>query len=402
MRKFFILSTSQGCVSNYNEEALYTDYLTKVGFNRTDNETEADVVIVNSCSHLPSTKTQSEFFIAKFKQCKSLIVTGCYPLMHKGEFSKMNIHHFKPGDLKSLAEIVEVDFKEIETEDNYISINSTQLFDPYQKLLFRIRPFLSHYFKFIFKRSTYWKNFINTVTISSDFFIIRTGIGCLGNCTFCGIKRSKGRIKSKTLGAILSELENATKRNSQLVCLSGEDIGCWGQDINTNSAFLLENIIKNSSSNEIVIEYFDPEWLVKYEQQLVPLFSSKKITCVTFALQCGSSKIIDLMNRKYNPNEVIKIIQKIKKLNPNLIIKSNTIAGFPQETWLDFWKTITSLFYFDGTSVDAYGLVSGTEASVMSGQISPFIKNVRASILHGINLLIIGNNLFINLLFPKR
>ena len=406
MKKFYTFSTSQGCISNFNEEALYSKYLMSNGFVQTLDENDADLFILNTCSVETITKNVTENLLNKYASKNiNLIVTGCYPLMYRKDFEKWNVHFFKPGDLKGLSQYLDISFQENWIDgnlitDNYIKINENNFFDPYQKIIFKLRPVYRKYFQPVFKRHDFLTNFVETVTINPEYFVIRVGVGCLGNCTFCGIKKSKGRIKSKSMGAILAEVEKAKRENAKMICLSGEDIGCWGQDINTDVVFMFKNLLANIGDMKIVIEYFDPEWLVKYRDDMIEIFKDKRIISVTFALQSGSARVIELMGRRYDPEVVFKILKAIKTNNSDLVIKSNTIVGFPQERWSDFFQSVRSLFYYDGSAIDAFGPVKGTTAASMEGQIPTVIKQTRRIFLHSVNMYVMLKRLFLKTIIP--
>ncbi len=401
MKKYFILSTSQGCVTNFNEESLYSKYLSDLGYTQSQNKDDADIFILNTCSYVQATHDVSVKLIEKSLTNKNVIVTGCYPNMYKAEFDKYNIRSFTPGNLEELAKHINTKYKHTPIKDNYIEINNVSLFDTFQRILFFLRKVLKKHKNPFYHDRNYFQNFIDTITINPDFFTIRTGIGCLGHCTYCGIRKSKGKIKSKSFGAIIGEVERAKEENISVICLSGEDVGCWGYDISSNSAELLEKVLECCEDIRIVIEYFDPKWLVNFKDRLIPIFSDKRIISVTFAMQSGSSNIIRKMGREYDPKEVYAITKKIKRNNPSLIIKTNTIAGFPGETWLDFAKSIRSLFYFDGSAIDSYTRVDGTPAAKYKKQCSKPIKEIRKYILITVNLSIIVKNIMLGL-FNKR
>ncbi len=234
--------------------------------------------------------------------------------MYKKEFDKYNISSFTPGNLEELAKHINTKYKDTPIKDNYIEIRDVSLFDKFQRILFSLRTFLKKHKNLFYHDHNYFQNFIDTITINPDFFTIRTGIGCLGHCTYCGIRKSKGKIKSKSFGTIIGEVKRAKEESFSVICLSGEDVGCWGYDINSNSVELLEKILECCENIRIVIEYFDPKWLVNFRDRLTPIFSDKRIISVTFAMQSGSSKIIRKTGREYDPKKVYSIIRKINQI----------------------------------------------------------------------------------------
>jgi len=178
----------------------------------------------------------------------------------------------------------------------------------------------------------------------NNFYSIKISEGCLGNCSYCTIKKAIGKLKSKPLDKIIKEIKKINSKKEYWINIQSSDSGSYGLDINSNLKNLFEEILKqNPKICFSFIQDLHPKWLCKYKKTFFKLSKAKKIDSILTPFQSGSNKILKLMNRKQNINEYIEVLNKMKKLNPSLRIRTQIIVGFPKETEKDFKKTLEVL-----------------------------------------------------------
>ena len=390
---YYLISSTEGCATNLYENSSYEQHLNSLGLRRVPLPELANYIIVNTCGYSNIMQERSEKIIcdlkSKYSDEKIIIVGGCYPGMDKEKFNtKINLPIFPPGDLISLQKNIGRVSSENQAPPSYegssFDISDTQHLSKMHKLLLFMR---SIYFSIERSLGVIFQplhNIIETSIVNNSYSPILTGTGCQGQCTFCAIKIVKGKIKSRPLSLIMDSIKINLENNKRNIWLLGDDIGCWGQDIDSNSTELLSSILSQKEISKLVITYFDPEWLEKYYQQLLPILNNARVVNINFPIQSGSNRLIKEMNRYYDIDSVLQKIKELKRRRNELAIKTNFIVGFPGETWVDFFYTIKALFYFDAVFINRYGRVKNTQAFRRNDQVHPLLIHSRFYILWSI------------------
>jgi threonylcarbamoyladenosine tRNA methylthiotransferase MtaB len=174
-------------------------------------------------------------------------------------------------------------------------------------------------------------------------------------------------------------VQEAAKLGFKEISLAGDDMGCYGIDINSSLAELLTQILAVSSDFVINIRFVEPFWLIKGLSDLYPLFKTGRVKSFCVPLQSGSQSVLDRMNRNYDINEAVNAVNYvIDKTNVNSI-SSIVMAGFPGETSEDFEKTLDLLNICRANlyQVLKYEERPGTPSADMSGKIDEKTKDVR-------------------------
>ena len=159
--------------------------------------------------------------------------------------------------------------------------------------------------------------------------------------------------------------------------LLGDDIGCYGIDNKETITELLTSILEIPVEFELVINYFEPYFLVKHESELFNIFSDPRIVNINIPIQSGNDLIIERMGREYKASDVRRILALLKKANPKLAIKTNIIVGFPGESFRQYLHSIISVFWFDAIYALSFTAKNNTRANTYTHQISNFQKKLR-------------------------
>ncbi len=327
----------------------------------------ADLIILNTCGCLNSLQEKAKQAISRSVDSRKdknqkIIVAGCYPLIDKGNnLKELEVNFFPPGDIDEFSRLLDLKAgKEMES-------NSLTEIDLVSQPAFVTKPHvwfkrLSKLEELINVQFLKLHNFMKAIMMSSQFHYVTVGKGCLGNCTFCGIKLAIGGPVSRPLHEIINGIRVGILNGKKDIWLVSDDIGCWGHDINKNSADLLEEILLIPSEMNLVLNYFEPEMFVKYYDRLKVSLSDRRIIQICLPLQTGSQRLLKRMGRSYDIADVLKKVDEIRKINPRLVIKTQYITAFPGETWRDIIKTFWSMRKFDGIGVNTYARVKYTPA----------------------------------------
>lgn len=388
-----LVDTSVKCLSNIVESSRIYRYLIENGHEVTDDESEADFIIINSCG---ATKVNQDRYINLFHKYYSLKEKNARIIMF-GCLVKIDEERLRPLDVCLIS------FEESYKLDTFF----------YSKTKFQtVRPYCSNDTKkrlirrkerFLVKtnlRGDIKNLFLENITflLSAVFFPLSKKVrvnyekisaaddekrilveicrGCVGNCSYCVIKKARGNIRSRKIEDIISDIETLYNPSKNIM-LVADDCSCYGLDINSTLIELIYEINKRFPKLSIDLNYINPRWLEKYPEKHIKLFKEVGIGAATVTMQSGSTKIVKSMDRNYNTSNVIKIVDQIKKVSPQTIMFSHFIIGHPQESTVDFLKTLSSTKHFDYSSPFIYSDLKGTRSASLPNKKSKFVKLLR-------------------------
>lgn len=330
------------------------------GYEETDKEEDADYVIINTCSFL---KSKEEYFYRFIKDVDNrlndkqrIVVIGCLPSIIRDELLDINDKMLLFGrDLSEVKKHFKFK-KDILTRATSVSdkLNFSK------NLLYQFNRFILHskHIEYRLKREK-----VCYLQISS---------GCRGRCTYCSEKFTT-RLKSRPLSDILEAINDGISRGYSLFGLNSDDASAYGKDIGSSLEELLTEVVKIKGNIYFSIPEFNPNGL---SDKVIDCLKDKKFLYITVPMQSGSQRILDLMERPYKIEDVIKRIKRVKKNNKKLKINTHVIVGFPGETEEDFLKTkeILSSGLFDRVKVFMYNERPNTKAALMDGKVPESVK----------------------------
>ncbi|NVM27833.1 MAG: radical SAM protein [Candidatus Helarchaeota archaeon] len=386
----FLCSTNVGCRPSCVLSGQIYHYLQSNNHQLVHDESKADFIILNTCGFIDWYEKCSEVLIKNFTNLKKkvkLIVLGCLTKINRERIAKYNdviiIDDLKELD-KYFFTIEKLQQRNIYSNDKifkYIQdgqkIKRNKALDSYVflvKLLnnFLIRLNLSPFpFDKIAERYT-----------GKGRFFVKIGEGCVGNCSFCIIKKAKRTIMSRPIEDILYDITNhLDEQKENYVILIADDCGSYGIDIGTNIIELLYQIGKSFPSLRIGIEYLYPKWIEKYGDKLLRVLRQVKIDNINISIQSGSQKILKLMNRNYDLEKVFRFINVLKRISPKTMVYTHFLFGYPGETFRDFLKTVSTIPYFHYYYPFMYSIRKGTKSSEIPDTVSKFKKKLENFLL---------------------
>lgn len=344
-----------GCKVNSYETEVNIEIFKNHGYEIVSFDEVADVYVINTCSVTNTSDQKSRKIIreaTKKNKDAIVVVMGCYSQVKYNEAKDIPGVSIVIGN-NNKSEII--DLVEEYKKNNKQIVKITNLKD----VLFENMN--------LDKYETHTRAFVKVQD------------GCNNYCSYCIIPYTRGNVRSKPLDKVIEEVTNLAKNGYKEVVLTGIHTGHYGLDLeNTDFSDLLRELEKIEGLERIRISSVEIKEL--NDKFMDTLKESKKIVNhIHIPLQSGSDTILKLMNRRYDMNEFIASIEKIRKIRPKIAITTDVIVGFPGETDELFNETVDSIkkIGFTELHVFPYSKREGTVAAKMSNQIDGNIKKDR-------------------------
>ena len=404
MQTFYIFNA--GCIRRALDCIWIKNYLQRNNWHMVSSPKSADLIVVSSCGVVKKNEQNSLIAIKNAVQSKkekaTIAITGCLPEINPEEINKLGNFHFVPsGSLHKLDNIISPNtpLHEIEHPDtvedggpitDYLIARSFCRKSKIYKTLFGKYAMNNAFLKASVGAG---KAIIQTKKIFFDkktqlirpYYNIKVADGCKSVCTYCATRFAIRKLKSRPLDAILKDFRSGLKKGYKTFQLLGEDSGCYGLDINSSITELLEKIFEISGKYELILIDFNPWWLIKQQERLIPLLSKNqnKVKEIFLPFQSGSDKILRLMKREYNSGQLTSALLLLQEKAPEIIIRTSALIGFPLEDEEDFeaTKKIIRQVHFAEVAINRYEDRPNTPSSTMPGKVPQQIIEKRAQYL---------------------
>ncbi|RLC29078.1 hypothetical protein DRH13_06235 [Candidatus Woesebacteria bacterium] len=378
MKKVYI--RSNGCIDNLLDGKSFSNYFKENGWEIVKHPAEADLILANTCAFDKRHEDISIADIEELKQYKNaqLVVTGCLPKINsermKGVFEGVA---FGPKERDKIKELIGSD-KSIKWKDQHTISDDDIKQLPHRKMVHKVTRLRN-----VANRYTNLKilpNFeIADLTGDQESFFLVLGEGCLGNCSYCAIKKAKGTLQSKPLEGVIKDFKTGLDKGHKRFILTADDTGAYGQDLGTDIATLVEELLRIEGDYSLNIYHLEANWLIKYLDRLKVCFKSGKIDAIFSPIQSGSNSILKAMRRPYTVEQYLHCIKELRSEVPHLKIWNQFIVGFPGETEEDFKQSLNVLDEANFNLVQAfvYSDRPGTDASKMDDHLPEAIVKKR-------------------------
>ena len=207
--------------------------------------------------------------------------------------------------------------------------------------------------------------------------------GCDNFCSYCAVPYTRGRERSRSVQSILDEVNKLIVQGYKFIILLGQNVNSYNGGLKFPE--LLKKINKISGNFWLSFITSHPKDI---SDELIKCFKTCEhlIPYLHLPIQSGSNKILKDMNRKYTVEDYLKLIKKIKNINPNINLSTDIIVGFPGETNADFQNTlkIFKKVKFDMAYIARYSLRQDTAACKLKDDISIETKKYREQILNNL------------------
>ena len=360
---------------------------------------KADLIFIYTCGGFCQNEASSLLTIQKAvsTHASQVIVTGCLTKINPDKLKAFrNIIIIPPDELGKLdllinAKIPYSAFPRVSTVSGIHDLYNDRRFTRLRRNIVsngKLKICSSYVKKYLLHKSS-------TAVLDPSFYRLEIAKGCLGNCSYCAIKLAMPKFHSYSPNEIIENFRNGLNDGYKNFALIAGDIGCYGIDIGTNLPKLLEELFKVKGDYKIALVDLNARWLGKYYSELLAILksNSEKIFTIILPIQSGSDKILKLMNRYYEINDVKHCILDLKKNIPGISIETHIMVGFPGETDDDFSKSIQLVkeIQFSKVHVYTYEERPGTLALSLSGKVPKDQIDKRAKILKKETITLDGN-----------
>jgi len=223
----------------------------------------------------------------------------------------------------------------------------------------------------------------------ADAYHLVVASGCNNVCSFCSIRKARGRLRSKPMREIVKEFGEAIGAGYRRFYLWADDLGAYGTDIGETFPQLLAKLIF-SQPRELEYCFYlfrcNAQWVIHYYEGLERVLKLGKVKQLYIPVQSGSDKILKLMGRNYVIEDVKRCFLKLREEFPNLNLGVYMLVGFPGETEEDFEKTKEFLESIDYNEIliGNYTEVVGTPSYYLDGKVPAEVRHKRQTILRGL------------------
>ena len=346
---------SLGCSKNLVDTEKTIGIFKANNFEIVNNPEEAEVIVINTCGFIESAKEEAintilEMAEYKKKKCKYLIAMGCLVERYKEELEKAIPEvdlWIKYSEYNSLWErIVNL----IEGNKNIDKYNN---FDAVEE---------------------------RVISTGNNFAYLKIADGCSNRCTYCAIPYIRGPQISRKMEDIIKEANKLAKDGYKEIILIAQDTTKYGIDIYGKPRLveLLQELCKIDGIHWIRFLYAYPETI---DDELIKVVKENEKICKYFdiPIQHISDTVLKRMNRQSDGKSIRRLIQKLRKEIPEVVIRTTVMVGFPGETKEDFEELYDFLkeAKFDKLGCFSYSKEDGTPAARIKEQIHPMTKKSR-------------------------
>ncbi len=322
-----VFFTSLGCSKNLVDSQVMLGFMGLDGFRVAMDPTEAEVIIVNTCSFIEASKKESIDTIlemADYKaedngKCKALVVSGCmaqrYSLALEDELPEVDLI-IGTGEYNKIVPLLKA------LEEGKLTAKSHVEVPKYIHTEFDPR--------------------LNT----SPFYMawLKISEGCNRNCTFCIIPTLRGKLRSRAVDSLIQEAKNLSKTGVRELNLISQDLSDYGVDLDDkNNLFdLLVGLEEVEGVDWIRLFYFYPDELTN---EVIDLMAKSKKICsyLDMPVQHFSTQVLKRMNRKITGDKILERIERLRLKNPGIVLRTSIIVGFPGETEEDFLELLEGI-----------------------------------------------------------
>lgn len=374
-KRVCFVSTAMKCSSSLLENAMYSKAVMARGLECTENPDTADILVINSCGYSSDAENRSFQALQEYQNKypnKEIIFGGCLTKINPENLSTLfKGKTFAPGELGHLLKHMNLPFDasdSVQVAGAQLNSDSAHELPWYFKLFSQLKKFFFFLESHLGVHFQPLHNALTAATIDETFYVISAGNGCLGTCTYCAIRKARGKVKSTPLNEILSAFRLGLSMNKKKFWLNADDLGCWGQDLGLTVVDLIAAISGLDGNFEVVLTYFSPEWLLQYFDRLAPFLKDPRFVASYIPIHSGSDRVLKNMGRRYDAKTLLNAISQIRAGNPNMAIKTNFILAFPGETISDLLLSCLAIFHFDFIVTNIFSPRPGTPAASLPGE----------------------------------
>ena len=356
MKIFFI---SLGCDKNLVDTEMMLGLLGREGYSFTDDEAEADVVVVNTCCFIGDAKEESINMLlemAELKdsgQLKALIAAGCLAQRYREEIQQEIPQVDAVVGTAAIEEIAEAVRESLEGRSR------------------------NHYRELDEKPAVFADRILTT---GGHFAYLKIAEGCNKRCTYCIIPKVRGNYRSVPLEELTAQAEKLAEQGVRELILVAQETTLYGMDLYGEKTLprLLKSLAGIDGIHWIRLLYCYPEEIT---EELIETIAEEPKIChyLDIPIQHAADEVLKRMGRRTHQEELRQQIIKLRERIPDICLRTTLISGFPGETEEDFEELyrFVNEMEFDRLGVFTYSQEEDTAAAEMPDQIEEEVKVFR-------------------------
>lgn len=348
-----------GCkVNQYETNAMEQQFIQN-GYKIVENTEKADIYVINTCTVTNMADRKSRQMLRRVKEINQsavIVVCGCYAQVAKKELEQIPEVDIILG-INEKNKIVQIVEEYLANKDNIIEVADVS----------KQKEFL---------------DFGDVTYTEKNRAVIKVQDGCNMFCSYCLIPYARGRIRSRKIENVVSEIEKIAKQGIKEVVITGIHVASYGKDFeneNIRLINLLEEINKIEGIERIRLSSLEPTIV---DEEFAQRLSKLEKICDHFhlSLQSGCDATLKRMNRKYTTARYKEATEILRKFYPNANFTTDVIVGFPGETDEEFNQTYKFLkeIEFYKMHIFKYSPRKGTVAEKLPNQVDGNIKEERS------------------------
>lgn len=354
-----ILFVSLGCDKNLVDTEMMLGMLQEEGYTFTDEESEADIVVVNTCCFIGDAKEESVNTLLQMAELKNtgrvqvLVAAGCLAQRYREEIQK---------------EIPQVD----------AIVGTTAIADITAAIGEVLEGKSNNHYHDLDERPVSGKK--RVVTTGGHFAYLKIAEGCDKHCTYCIIPKVRGNYRSVPKEQLVTEAKQLAEVGVKELILVAQETTLYGVDLYGKKSLpeLLHELAQVGGIQWIRILYCYPEEIT---EELMEAIASEPKVCryLDIPIQHASDSVLKRMGRRTNQQELREMIEKLRAGIPDICLRTTLISGFPGETQEDFeelYRFVNDM-EFDRLGVFAYSQEEDTPAALLPEQIEQSVKEQR-------------------------
>ena len=328
-----------GCSANMADGEVLAGCLAQAGFQLATSEAEADVLIYNTCAVKGPTENRIIDAVKRAPKGKKLIVAGCLPkisferLLRETQFDGA----VGPSVGKEIVDVV----TRVASGELVIDLGDLEMKPKLDLPRVRSNPIVS---------------------------VLPINYGCLGSCAYCCVVYARGHLRSCSVKEIVDRARNDLAAGAKELWLTSQDTACYGRDLRTNLAELLEALNGLKGDFRIRVGMMTPNMVIEMQERLIETFKSDKIfKFLHLPVQSGDDEMLTRMRRFYTAAEFKGTVDAFRTRFPDLTLATDIIVGFPGEKDQAFEKTLKllSMVKPDVTNVSKFFARPKTSAALI-------------------------------------
>ena len=357
-----ILFISLGCDKNLVDSEVMLGLLTKHGYTLTDDETQADVIVINTCCFIHDAKEESintilEMAQYKEQNLKALVVAGCLAERYKDEILK------EIPEIDAVLGTTSYD-SIVEAVNTALEENAGEHFEHYESI------------DYLPDNSEVER----VVTTGNHMAYLKIAEGCDKRCSYCIIPKIRGRFRSVPMQELLNEAKRLASEGVKELVLVAQETTLYGKDLTGEKQLplLLHELCKIEGIEWIRLLYCYPEEIT---DELIKVIKTEEKVCnyIDMPIQHSENRILQRMGRRTSREDLVAVIKKLRKEIPDITIRTTLITGFPGESQEDHEGLMNFVeeCQFDRLGVFTYSPEEDTLAATFEDQIDEEVKEER-------------------------